>query len=88
VYPCQNGGGNQLFSFTKQNELRNDHLCLLASSSSFNVEMKICTGEVNEKWSHIKSGFIKHTTTGKLIALIINFLNIFECYNYNKQILK
>lgn len=31
---------------------------------SFNVEMKVCTGGENEKWSHVKFGFIKHNLTG------------------------
>ena len=64
VYPCQNGGGNQLFSFSKNYELRNDALCLFASSSSLRVEMRQCSGAQNEKWSHTKSSFIRHTLTG------------------------
>lgn len=63
IFPCQNGGGNQFFSFSRENELRNENFCLLANSLSFNIEMKPCSGGNNEKWSHVKFGYIKHSST-------------------------
>jgi polypeptide N-acetylgalactosaminyltransferase len=67
VYSCH-GQGNQLFSLTNKDELRREVLCCYGiNKEGSNIMMQKCTGNLNERWKHIKGDQIIHVDSGLCI---------------------
>jgi polypeptide N-acetylgalactosaminyltransferase len=66
IYYCQGGvSANQVFSLSKDNQLRREDLCCIGNNSpGYVVTMTHCSGSSNEKWSHKQSGQIVHSSSG------------------------
>lgn len=67
VYFCQGGvSANQVFSLSKNDELRREDLCCTGSSEGQSIYMHSCSVDsTNQKWKHDRTtGQIKHSKSG------------------------
>lgn len=62
LYVCHGGGGNQEWTFTKENEIRHENACLTITKPKIGlpVLLRTCTDDKSQKWERIKN-ILKHT---------------------------
>jgi polypeptide N-acetylgalactosaminyltransferase len=67
---CHGLGGNQVFAYTKRQQIMSDDNCLDAtSSSSASVKLVRCHGlGGNQAWHYSPDKSIKHIASGKCLA--------------------